>query len=119
MAYRRLPNYLKTYRKRAGLTQDEVAFLLGCASGAKVSRYERLARRPSLETAFAYESVFRVPARELFAGVYQKVEEKAIQRAGLLAEELRGVEPDSFTTRKLELLGAIASDSAAGAPHNP
>ena len=65
----RLPNYLRTHRKRAGLSQDEVAFLLGCRSGAKVSRYERLARRLSLETAFAYEALFGVPARELFAGV--------------------------------------------------
>ena len=41
-----LHNYLRTYRKRAGLSQAEVAFLLGCHSGAKVSRYEHAARRP-------------------------------------------------------------------------
>ena len=51
----KLQNYLRTYRKRSGLSQDEVAFLLGCQTGAKVSRYEPFARKPSLETLFAYE----------------------------------------------------------------
>ena len=28
----KLPHYLRTYRKRAGLSQDELAWLLGCQS---------------------------------------------------------------------------------------
>ena len=36
----KLENYLRTYRRRAGLSQDEMAFLLGTKSGTKVSRYE-------------------------------------------------------------------------------
>jgi transcriptional regulator with XRE-family HTH domain len=72
MSYK-LENYLRTYRKRSGLSQDEMAFLLGCQNGTKVSRYERFARKPNLETLFAYEVVFGAPARELFAGVYHIV----------------------------------------------
>ena len=103
----RLPNYLRTHRKRAGLSQDEVAFLLGCRSGAKVSRYERLARRPSLETAFAYEAVFGVPARELFAGVYEKVEREVVKRARVLGEKLNATQPDRTVRRKLDRLKAM------------
>src|SRR5437016_13669224 len=105
----RLPNYLKTYRKRAGLSQDEVAFLLGCRSGARLSRYERLARRPSLETAFAYEAVFGVPARELFAGVYEKVEREVVKRARVLAGKLNATPPDRMICRKLDRLKAMAT----------
>src|SRR3989442_14472028 len=105
----RLPNYLKTYRKRAGVSQDEVAFLLGCRSGAKVSRYERLASRPSLETAFAYEALFGVPARELFAGVYEKVEEQIKKRARILAGKLGAGGPDRSLRRKLVSLKAMTS----------
>jgi len=104
----RLPNYLKTYRKRAGLSQDEVAFLLGCKSGAKVSRYERLARRPSLETAFAYEALFGVPARELFAGVYQKVEGEIAKRARALAGRVCAGKAERLATKKLELLNGLS-----------
>jgi transcriptional regulator with XRE-family HTH domain len=114
MASCRLPNYLRTYRKRAGLSQDEVAFLLGCRSGAKVSRYERLARRPSLETAFAYEAVFGVPARELFAGVYEKVEHEIRKRARILAEKLNAGQADRVTVRKRESLKALTPAAEPG-----
>src|SRR2546428_13274423 len=109
MASHRLPNYLKTHRKRAGLSQDEVAFLLGCRSGAKVSRYERLARRPRLETAFAYEAVFGVPARELFAGAYEKVEEEIRKRALGLAGKLNAAQPDRAIWREVEAVQAITA----------
>jgi transcriptional regulator with XRE-family HTH domain len=109
---KRLPNYLKTYRKRAGLSQDEVAFLLGCRNGAKVSRYERQARRPSMETVFAYRTMFGVPVRELFAGVYEKVAEETKQRARALAGKLNAAHPDRMTRRKLQCLRAMVS----GAP---
>jgi transcriptional regulator with XRE-family HTH domain len=100
----KLQNYLRTYRKRNSLSQDEMAFLLGCQSGTKVSRYERHARRPSLETLFAYEMVFAAPARELFAGVYQKVEKKIQNRAHLLTRKLSRATPTPMATRKLQIL---------------
>lgn len=113
MSYR-LQNYLRTYRKRSGLSQDEVAFLLGCQSGTKVSRYERSARRPNLETLFAYEMVFDAPPRELFAGVYEKVEKKIKNRAQLLTRKLSRATPDKMATRKLQILEAITSGSGIG-----
>src|SRR2546427_6874983 len=107
----KLQNYLRTYRKRSGLSQDEVAFLLGCQSGTKVSRYERFSRKPSLETLFAYETVFGAPARELFAGAYQKVEKKTLNRAQFLARKVSRATPSPMATRKLQILKAITSGS--------
>jgi transcriptional regulator with XRE-family HTH domain len=107
----KLQNYLRTYRKRSNLSQDEVAFLLGCQSGTKVSRYERHARKPNLETLFAYELVFNAPARELFAGVYQKVEKRIANRAQLLTRNLSRATPTPMATRKLQILEAITSGS--------
>jgi transcriptional regulator with XRE-family HTH domain len=110
----KLENYLRTYRKRSGLSQDEVAFLLGSQSGTKVSRYERFSRRPSLETLFAYEMVFGARARELFAGAYQKVERRILSRAQLLTRKLNRATPDRTATRKLQILKAITSGSGTG-----
>jgi transcriptional regulator with XRE-family HTH domain len=81
----KLNNYLKTYRKRAGLSQDEVAFLVGKSGGAKVSRYERARRLPSLETALAYRALFDLSLKELFPGVYNTVSRNMRKRARLLA----------------------------------
>ena len=106
---RKLQNYVRTYRKRAGLSQDEMALLLGCRSGAKVSRYERFAREPTLQTALAYEAVFGAPVSELFGGVYEQSRAAIQVRAGLLAEMLRQKNSDPQTGRKLELLSTISS----------
>lgn len=86
MSSTQLPNYLLSNRKRLALSQGEVAFLLGTKSGAKVSRYERFAREPNLETALAFEVIFQRPASELFGGLYQKVEQEVAARATILAE---------------------------------
>ena len=110
----KLENYLRTYRKRSGLSQDEVALLLGCQDGTKISRYERFSRKPNLETLFAYEVVFGAPARELFSGAYQKVEKRTLNRAQLLTRKLNRATPDRMATRKLQILKAITSGSGTG-----
>jgi transcriptional regulator with XRE-family HTH domain len=112
----RLPNYLKTHRKRAGLSQDEVAFLLGCESGAKVSRYEMHRRQLPVETVFAYEAVFGVPARKLLAGVYEDAERGARNRAALLATIINRNADDPESRRKVELLNRIAAGTYREAP---
>jgi transcriptional regulator with XRE-family HTH domain len=85
----RIMSYLRTYRKRGGLTQDEMAFLLGYQSGTKVSRFERLARHPNLETALACQVVFGIPAHKLFPGVFAEVEKTVTERARLLSDQLQ------------------------------
>jgi transcriptional regulator with XRE-family HTH domain len=110
----KLQNYLRTYRKRTGLSQDEVAFLLGSQSGTKVSRYERFARQPNLETVLAYELVFSTSAQKLIAGAFQRVERNTLNRAQLLARKLSRATPDRRATRKLEILRAITSRPVAG-----
>ena len=56
-----------------------MAYLLGTRDGAKVSRYELTSREPSLETILAYETIFGVTSKELFAGRSIKVD-RAVTR---------------------------------------
>lgn len=104
----RLPNYLKTYRKKAGLSQNEAAFALGLSDGNKVSRYERGAQKPGLEILLAYETLFGVPARELFGGLYDEIERDTRRRAKALAWRLEKGPEDPLTARKLETLRRVA-----------
>lgn len=106
---RKLDNYLRMYRKRSGLSQHEVAFLLGWETGTLVSRYERGTQRPSLDTVFAYEAAFGVPTHELFAGIFQKVEDNIKKRAQVLARKLSAATPSQNANRKLDLLNNLAS----------
>jgi transcriptional regulator with XRE-family HTH domain len=103
-------NYLRTCRKRGGLTQDEMAFLLGCQSGTKVCRYERLSRDPNLEIVFAYQAIFGILPHELVPGIYKKVEHTVAERAGELSKKLDAEGP--CANHKIQVLQAIASGKA-------
>ena len=88
MATHKLENYLRTYRKRSGLTQREVAFLVGCRNGAQVSRYEKRRRLPPLRTALACEAAFGVPVSALFAGLRDVAGKAVGERLGALKSKL-------------------------------
>ena len=110
----KLPNYLRSHRKRLNLSQDEVAFLLGTLSGARVCRDERFAREPSLATALAYEAIFQKPARELFGGLYDQIAHEVADRAKVLGDQLGRQNSNRSATRSLqEIIDAISRDSHA------
>lgn len=102
-----LPNYLRTYRKRAGLTQNEMALLLGCRNGAKVSRYEHYSRLPNLQTVIAYQIIFRTSTQELFEGIYEDVERATLKRVRAAVKKLSKKALDLRTIRKLEILRSL------------
>jgi transcriptional regulator with XRE-family HTH domain len=89
MTIHKLENYLRTYRRKSGLTQREVAFLLGCKNGAQISRYEKRRRLPPLRTALACESVFGVPLSRLFAGISDVVGRETQKRVQELKSKLQ------------------------------
>src|SRR5207244_1488975 len=105
MATPKLENYLRTYRKRSGLTQREVAFLVGCRNGAQVSRYEKRRRLPPLRTALACEAAFGVPVSELFAGLREAAGQAAGERLLALKSKL---ETRQAQGREARLAGANA-----------
>jgi DNA-binding XRE family transcriptional regulator len=110
MPPRKLLHYLRSYRKVVGLSQGELAHLLGCRYGAKVSRYEVFSRMPSMRTAVAYEIIFRAPLKSLFPDLYLQVH----KRIGFNARALL-VEVERRGTRRnhaLAFLRGVVSDAA-------
>lgn len=109
---RKLDNYLRYHRKRIRLSQKEVAFLLGSSDDGKVSRHERFDRRPSVRAVLAYEVLFGVPTRDLFAGYFDKVERVTLGRVELLIGRL-GQQPQSrVTMQKIAVLRRLLEDAA-------
>ena len=82
---------------------------MGIQSGAKVCRHEQFVSKPNLETVIAYEAIFQKPARELFAGLYQRIEQDVAARAKTLAYRIGRQQPDRQTTKKLQSLGSITT----------
>ena len=97
-----LPIYLHTLRKRAGLSQRELAFLLRISSGM-LSKLERLERPPTVSVVIAAGIVFGVPVREVFPSLYDQVEAKVMQQASILYERLE-TENDTKSKEKCLLL---------------
>lgn len=97
---------LRTLRKRSGLSQRELAELLGFETGVPVFRHECLRTFPDLRTALVYEIIFRVPISSQFQALYRSVEpviEKRILELKGRLEALPGEGRDSArTARKLE-----------------
>lgn len=66
------PNlFLWQARKRSGLSQKAVAFLLGHKFTDDLSRYERGQRIPTLPTALKLEIIYHAPIRLLFYTAFQ------------------------------------------------
>ena len=103
-----LPHYLRTLRRRSGLTQADLAYLLGSFQTAKISRYERFKQQPGLETALAYEAIFGTPASSIFAGTFAEVEAITKRRARALAQEVRKRKATPVVEHKLVLLDDLS-----------
>jgi transcriptional regulator with XRE-family HTH domain len=95
--------YLKSYRRRWGFSQRELAALLGFQTGAVISRLERALRHPRLETAYAFEIILGTSPAELFPGLHIRVKRDVIARARTLYDELQG-DPSRATELKLDFL---------------
>ena len=107
MSHESLANYLRAARRASGLSQEEVAFLIGASSGSEVSRHEHFAQVPQLPTLLAYEILYGKPVRELFRGEYETVEQALRERAQTLAQQALPPGGDPRVKQKREILGRI------------
>ena len=65
---------LRTLRMRSGLSQRELAELLGFRSDSVAFRHECSKTLPDLRAAIAYEIIFGVPVSSQFPGLYRLIE---------------------------------------------
>ncbi len=103
-----LKNYLRTHRKKTGLTQRDLGRMLGYLDEGPVSRHERDHALPPLEVALGYEIVFQVPISEIYAGLREAIKQDIEERLSELERELQERSgKDRYaaaTARKLEWL---------------
>ncbi|MBI1784308.1 hypothetical protein HYR69_04115 [Candidatus Sumerlaeota bacterium] len=114
-----LKNYIRSARKRAGLTQDDLAYLLGGRGGKLVSRYELFERQPMLPAALACQLALGVPVGELFGGVYQAARHTVQHRAKVMELKLRHQPASRLVERKRQTVRRIIeSGDGQALPHS-
>lgn len=84
-----LNTYLRTHRRKAGLSQRELGNLLGYEDEGAVRRHEKLKTLPPLLIAIGYEVVFKMPVGKLFSGLKETVEKTVEPRILELEEKLQ------------------------------
>lgn len=101
-------NYLRSHRRKSGLSQRELAHIVGYVTQAPVSEHERSVTIPALLIALSYEVVFRVPLSELFPALYRTVEVDIEEQLTKIESELQQSNATgrraAYVARKLEWL---------------
>ena len=105
MNQRRPINYLRSYRLRWGLSQKELAYLLGWDRPDVISRIEKKQRPPTLALVMACFILFDIPPQELFPDISAGIEHLVMARVQELYETIQG-DPSRRTKKKIELLEA-------------
>ncbi|MHB1956172.1 MAG: helix-turn-helix domain-containing protein [Sulfobacillus sp.] len=117
MTSRPVASYLRTHRRKAGLSQSELASILGLVTELQISRHERSLTLPLLLTAISYEIVFQVPLAEMFPGIYETVRLNVETRLDEIEERLKQSSAKgrkaAFIARKLEWLWERRNPGAA------
>lgn len=108
---------LRRHRRTWGLTQRDMAKLIGTIKPLQISRYETSKRAPGLEVALACQVIFGVPPASLFPDTYALVEEAVIRNMGKMDLALANTTIPSGL-RKRELF-ALALDRAIGYSPSP
>ncbi len=71
--------YLRTLRRNWGLSQRELATLIGTVRPMQVSNYENSKRAPKIEVALACQVIFGVPPSTMFPDAYALAEEEVMR----------------------------------------
>jgi len=106
MARKRV-HYLRNERRRAALTQADIAALLGGPWKGRVSWYERGATPPT-DVALEYEAILGKPVSELLGGAYEQAAFVVRQRARELLNQ-DGLANTARRLRRRKTLERIAA----------
>jgi transcriptional regulator with XRE-family HTH domain len=88
MTSRKLPNYLRAYRRRCGLSQSDLAYIVKLSGKSEWCELERFHREPSYRTARACAKALGVPTSQLFAGIDVSTDRETIRRMRKLRSRL-------------------------------
>lgn len=90
------PNYLRVYRKRSGLIQEDISFLLDLPDYSNISRYEKGQRTPTIELLLTYHHLFETPVESFFEQDSEIIKARLIPR---LIELLSLLKKDQITLK--------------------
>ena len=109
MKTQNLPHYVRMYRKKSGLTQEDISKLLSIRSRSVTSEIESSRKIPKTNTAVALSIILGVPLDQLLIGIYTDIRQEVVRNAELLVKEIGDIsgQPKSRKARRLQALKDI------------
>ena len=99
---------LRYQRRQSGLTQRDIAEILGTVGDRQVARHENVHAMPSFLVAIGYQIVFNAGTEVLFPGAFetvrQGIEERLAELERRLQENASGGRAAASIARKLQWL---------------
>jgi len=80
-------NYLKSCRKKAGLSQSDISHIIGKPSLSAISKIEDGLKIPDLKTSFYLSMLYQKPVCELFEKLHEDCTFELLRRVDLLLGE--------------------------------
>ena len=87
------PNHLTRYRERLGLTQQQLARLVGCRRRQTIGRIENGVTLPGVITLLRLSAVLRVPAEFLYQETYIRLRAEVRLQEERMPKGTQGVLP--------------------------
>ncbi len=85
---RRFNNYLRLYRRKNGLSQKEMAHLMGYKTTTSISNYERGSKMPQLTNLLKLEIILHTPIAFLFRDHFEELKREVRQKEKMLHKKL-------------------------------
>ncbi|MBL7821436.1 MAG: helix-turn-helix transcriptional regulator [Saprospiraceae bacterium] len=98
------PNYLRMYRKRSGLIQEDIAYILDLPDYSNISRYEKGQRTPTIELLLTYHHLFDIPIETFFEQESEIIKLRLIERLIQLVPELKKDQITLKSTQRIQFL---------------
>jgi len=80
-------NYLKSCRKKAGLSQSDISYIIGKPSLSIISKMEDGLKIADVETSFYLSMLYQKPICELFEKLHEDCTFELLRRVDLLLGE--------------------------------
>lgn len=93
--YRNVPNKIREYRKAQGLTQTQLAHILGFKDKTWISHWESGNTLPNLVSAVRLSFFLNIPMNDLFDGLTERVKADSTASVLPLNGGVRGIQTHS------------------------
>lgn len=102
-------NYLRWYRNKSQLTQDDLIFILDVKDKSLVSRWEQGERKPDIFTLLGYHLLFEIPIEVLFGRQKATLIPLIRERIELRIQQLKANKPDGRALKRIDYLNHLLS----------